>query len=266
MANYCAHFIKNFASISAPLCELYGKPFILVTDHKALEIIWNNPRSKPPARIERWGLRLQPYNFRVEYRKGTDNPADYISHHPIPMQKSESTRAVKVAEDYVNFVAEHATPKAMTLSEIKDETLKDPILQKVSTHIIPTGEYLLVIIDEYSRYPVVEIAISVSANTVIPIIDKVFSMFGIPRVLKTDNGPPFNSEQFSKFAGHLGFHHRKITPLWLQTNATAEHFMSTLGKAIHVAETQSTPWKQRLNTFLREYRATPHSTTEVSPA
>ncbi|XDV12129.1 hypothetical protein PO909_000856 [Leuciscus waleckii] len=42
--------------------------------------------------------------------------------------------------------------------------------------------------------------------------------------------------------------------------------MRTLGKAIHVAETQNTPWKQRLNTFLREYRTTPHSTTEASPA
>lgn len=64
---------------------LYGNPFILVTHHKALEVTWNNPRSKPPARIERWGLRLQPYNFRVEYRKGADNPADYIFRHPIPM-------------------------------------------------------------------------------------------------------------------------------------------------------------------------------------
>ena len=58
---------------------------------------------------------------------------------------------------------------------------------------LPTGEYLLVIIDEYSRYPVVEIIRSTSANTVIPVFDKVFSMFGIPRVVKTDNGPPFNS-------------------------------------------------------------------------
>ena len=98
---------------------LYGNPFILVTDHKALEVIWNNPRSKPPARIERWGLRLQPYNFRVEYRKGADNPADYISRHPILMQTSDSTRAKKVAEEYVNFVTEYATPKAMTLTEIK---------------------------------------------------------------------------------------------------------------------------------------------------
>lgn len=32
---------------------IYGHPFTLVTDHKALEIIWNNSKSKPPARIER---------------------------------------------------------------------------------------------------------------------------------------------------------------------------------------------------------------------
>lgn len=63
---------------------IYGKEFTMVTDHKPLELIWNNPRSKPPARIERWGLRLQPYNLKIEYRKGTDNPADYMSRHPIP--------------------------------------------------------------------------------------------------------------------------------------------------------------------------------------
>ena len=77
-----------------------------------------------------------------------------------------------------------------------------------------TDEYLLVIIDKYTRYPVVEMVRAVSANTVIPVLDKLFSMFGIPRVRKTDNGPPFNGEQFSKFAAYLGFHHCKITPLW----------------------------------------------------
>jgi len=97
-------------------------------------------------------------------------------------------------------------------------------------------------------------------------MDKVFSMFGIPRILKTDNGPPFNSDQFSQFADYLGFHHRKITPLWPQANATAERFMRTLGKAIRVAKTQGMHWKQHLNIFLREYRSTPHSTTESSPA
>lgn len=90
-------------SYSHFLLYTYGHPLILVTDHKALEIIWNNPKSNLPARIERWGLRLQPYDFKVEYRKGADNPVDYMSCHPIPTQTSDSTCAAKVAEEYVNL-------------------------------------------------------------------------------------------------------------------------------------------------------------------
>ena len=56
---------------------LLGTEFDVYTDHKALEAIFNNPKSKPPARIERWMLRLQPYNFRVIYRKGTFNEEGY---------------------------------------------------------------------------------------------------------------------------------------------------------------------------------------------
>lgn len=96
-------------------------PFTLVTDHKALEIIWNNPRSKLPAKRERWGLRLQPYDFKVKLRKGANNPADYMSHHPVASSTNVSTHAAKVAEEYVNFIATHAAPKAMTLREIKAE-------------------------------------------------------------------------------------------------------------------------------------------------
>jgi len=125
---------------------------------------------------------------------------------------------------------------------------------------LPTGDYLLVIVEDYTRYPVVG---STSAITVILVMDTVSSMFGIPRVVKTDNGPTFNSDQFSQFADHLGFHHRRITPLWPQANATAEIFMCTQGKAIRVAETQGTPWRQRLNIFLRDDRST-HITASPS--
>lgn len=59
---------------------------------------------------------------------------------------------------------------------------------------LPSGEYLFVIIDEYTRYPVVEVA----AKTVIPVLDKVISAYGIPRVIKTDNGSPFQSFEFRK--------------------------------------------------------------------
>lgn len=64
----------------------------------------------------------------------------------------------------------------------------------------PTGEYLLVVIDEHSRYPVVEILRSTSVRAVNAIFDKMFSLFGIPEELKTDNGPPFQSFEFRQFA------------------------------------------------------------------
>ena len=76
---------------------------------------------------------------------------------------------------------------------------------------LQTGDYLLVIVDEYSRYPIVEVVKSGSTNTV-TVLDKVISMFGVPTVIKTDNGSPFNSSAFSEYANYCGFVHRKIPP------------------------------------------------------
>ena len=99
----------------------------------------------------------------------------------------------------------------------------------------PDGKYVLVIVNEYSRYPVVDIINSTAGSTVMPVFDKYFSMFGIPEVLKMDNGPPFNGDDFAKFADYLGFDHRKITPLWPQSNAEGERFMPNVEKAVVTA-------------------------------
>ncbi len=108
------------------------------------------------------------------------------------------------------------TPAAQT-EPLKMSVLPESAWHSVSADFygpLPTGEYLLVIIDNYTRYSVVESVRATSANTVLPVMNKVFSMFGIPRVVKNDNGPPFNSDEFSQFADYLGFHHCRITPLW----------------------------------------------------
>lgn len=48
----------------------------------------------------------------------------------------------------------------------------------------PSGEYAMVIIDEYSRFPEVEIVSTISAKTIISRLDTVFSRQGIPRSSK----------------------------------------------------------------------------------
>ena len=369
---------------------IYGRPVRVFTDHKPLVSIFCNPLSKPPARIERWTLRLQPYAASVVYRTGCDNPADYLSRHPQHDTKPVS-REEKIAEEYVNFVTNHAIPKAMTLEEVQTETKRDATLQAVKssiqsgrwTHqsqdngfdsiaydafakvktdltldvhnevilrhnqlVIPQhlqersvrlaheghqgisktkallrekiwfpgidkmvesqvrsclpcaaatpmdnreplkmselpagpwqhvsidfatvhGHYLLVMYDEYSRFPVVDIISSLTASTVIPRIDKIFSEYGVPKTLKSDNGPPFNSKEFEMFSSNLGFKHRKITPYWPRANAEVERFMRTAKKVIKTAYVEGKNWMQELYCFLRNYRATPHSTTGVPPA
>ena len=130
---------------------------------------------------------------------------------------------------------------------------------------LPTGEYLLVIHDDYSRFPVVEILSSTLRKAVIPILDKIFALLGSPVTLKTDNGPPFSSDEFRKFSEYSGFRHQKITPLWPRANAECERLMKSLAKVIRIAKIENKNWRQELYTFLKAYRSTPHSTTQKSP-
>ena len=65
---------------------LYGKPFIVVTDHKPLEVIFNNPRHATSIRLQRVTVRMLDYEFKVEYRPGKTNISDYTSRHPLPLE------------------------------------------------------------------------------------------------------------------------------------------------------------------------------------
>ncbi|CAB4017573.1 PREDICTED: uncharacterized protein K02A2.6-like [Paramuricea clavata] len=105
-----------------------------------------------------------------------------------------------------------------------------------------------------------------SAKATIPKFDKILSTHGIPIEIKTDNGPPFNSQEFKTFSEDLGFSHRNITPLSPKANAEAERFMQTLNKAIITAHTEQLNWKQQLYRFLRNYRAIPHASTDKTHA
>ena len=84
---------------------------------------------------------------------------------------------------------------------------------------LPTGEYLLVITDEYSQYSIVEVIQGMSAETVIPYAEKAFAMFGYPKVVKSNNGPPFQGKTWKQ-------------KLWIKHNAQAESLNTPLMKAI----------------------------------
>ena len=130
----------------------------------------------------------------------------------------------------------------------------------------PTGEYLLVTIDAYSRFPEVDIVHSTAAKGTISKLLHIFATHGVPVVIRSDNGPPFTSHEFERYMAEIGIKHQRITPLWPQANSEAENFMKPLTKTIRAARTEKKDWKEELYTFLLNYRATPHSTTGYPPS
>ena len=122
---------------------------------------------------------------------------------------------------------------------------------------LPSGEYLIVVIDRYSRYPEVEIVRSTKASSVIPKFDKTFSTHGIPITMTTDNGPPFNSAEYSRYLETLGINQDHSTPKRPQGNAEVERFNQPLNRALTTATLEGKVWQQELNRFLLQYRTTP---------
>ena len=125
--------------------------------------------------------------------------------------------------------------------------------------------YLHTIIDEYSKYPVVEVCKSTSWEVMRPMLDRAMGMLGIVDSMTTDNGPPYNSNEFSKYAKAMGFRHRKCTPENPQANGQVEVFQKVLAKLVHTATIERQDPRKVVQDYLRAYRSAPHKTTGKSP-
>ena len=87
---------------------------------------------------------------------------------------------------------------------------------------MPTGEYLLVVIDYYSMYYEVEILMSVTASQIISRLEKTLPVHGLPVTITSNNGPQFRSEEFEHYLVDNAILHRKVTPQWAQANGEVE--------------------------------------------
>ena len=117
---------------------------------------------------------------------------------------------------------------------------------------IPDSRHILVAKDEYSRFPVAEFVKSTNTRSTIPKLQKLFSDFGNPIKVKSDNGPPFQSKEFKKFAETEGFKHHRIIPRHPQSN-TSECFMKNVGKTIRIAHNLGEDPETAINSYLQSY-------------
>ena len=60
------------------------------------------------------------------------------------------------------------------------------------------------------------------ATAVITRLKRHFSTHGVPEIVQTDNGPPFNSRDFAQFADSYNFTHTTSSPEYPQSNGKVE--------------------------------------------
>ncbi|KAK3745368.1 hypothetical protein QZH41_001397 [Actinostola sp. cb2023] len=129
----------------------------------------------------------------------------------------------------------------------------------------PNGEYALVATDQYSRYPEIEFTRTTSFESTRKKLKKMFSTHGIPEVLQTDNGPPFNSHAFEEFAKETGFRHKRITPIHPKAQGQVEGFNKLVNKISAIARQDSIDPHEAIYDMLQAYRSTPHPATKTPP-
>ena len=118
-------------------------------------------------------------------------------------------------------------------------------------------QYLLVV-DYFSRYPEIVKLSSTTSTDVITALKTMFARFGIPEVLRSDNGPQYSSEEFSRFMRRYGVQHLTSSPRYPQSNGQAERTVQTVKRLLKKSED---PFLALLS-----YRATPLPWCNISPA
>lgn len=111
---------------------LFGKKFDLITDHKPLEFMFS-PRHTLCARVERWILRIQAYDFNVIYKPGKTNIADPLSRLPINKQHVTDLFEDGI-EHFVNQIGSTTdidTAAAVPINEVNNESKIDPEIQMI---------------------------------------------------------------------------------------------------------------------------------------
>lgn len=128
----------------------------------------------------------------------------------------------------------------------------------------------LIVVDSLTRWLEIKKMNSTEAEKVTTVLKVLFEMFGDPRTLVADNGPPFNSKQFRDFLQQRGIQYINSPPYHPQSNGTVERAVRTvkqyLKKALIEHEGKSYELGKAINDFLFHFRNTPGPNDGLSPA
>eukprot|EP00253_Pinus_taeda_P002929 PITA_02929 len=237
------------------------------TNHSAIRYLMNKPVTN--GRVTRWLLLLQEFNITVLDRPGKQNTvADFLSR--IQNTKEHSPVEDKFPDEYLFTV----TTKAPWYADIANYlVLIEPFEKWALDFIGPINppskqkKYILVFTDYLTKWVEAKALPSATENSVVQFIfEDIFTRFGVPREILTDQGSQFTSKLMEKLMEEYKIKHRKSTPYHPQANGQVESTNKVLESIItKIVHLHRRDWAERLSEASWAYRTTWRNTTGHSP-
>jgi transposase InsO family protein len=127
------------------------------------------------------------------------------------------------------------------------------------------GKMFLVVVDSYSKYlDIIPMSHATTASTV-QALRHLFSFFGLPEHIVTDNGTQFTSDEFKTFLSKNDILHSTTAPGHPATNGMAERHVGHFKASMRKLGKTSDNLQVKLDRFLLANRTTPNASGK-SPA
>jgi transposase InsO family protein len=101
---------------------------------------------------------------------------------------------------------------------------------------LPSGHYLLVVVDYYSWFKEVTIKTKIISQDTIEHLTKLFALFGYPKTLTADEGRQFTSREFKSFCQENQIHLYTTPPYWPQANGLVERQNRPVLQILRISE------------------------------
>lgn len=176
----------------------------------------------------------------------------------------------KAVKDHVKrcegciLVSHPSVPEPMRRRQMPMEAWVDIAMDFLGP--LPSGEYILVVVDYFSRYKEVEVMTKITAEGTIRRLEPIFVRNGYPTTITLDNGRQFVSNELDEYCRIRNITLNHTVPYWPQANGEVERQNRSLLKRLKISKAQGRAWRDDLNQYLLMYNTTPHTTTGQPPA
>ena len=150
----------------------------------------------------------------------------------------------------------------------RNEPLQSHPTPKVPWHTVATdlfktkdSKYLL-IVDYYSRFPVLHKLGSTTSKVLVQEMKAVFAELGVPNVIVSDGGSQYTSAEFKDFTKHWQIEHGVSSPRNPQSNGLAACCVQTMKASLIKTIEEGEDVNLALLTYMRDYA--PESQTAIA--